>query len=436
MLDIKYINNNQAEIKKSIKLKKLDLDLDLLLNIDKQRRELITKIEILNQQRKKLAAVAQPLPTAKQIAEGKRLKNELSRLLVEQKHTNKLFMDLMVKVPVSPSQDTPFGQSEADNVEVLRKGKMPEFTFKPKDHMELAKSLDVIDFARGVKTSGYRGYYLKNEVALLQLALMLYALAKVNNKGYIPFIPPTIVREFALFGTGYFSGQKYDEQVDEIYKIANRDKDEKGNFKSEEKFLIGTAEPSLLAYYANEILEEKDLPIRLSGFSQCYRSEIGSYGRDTQGLYRVHEFMKVELVTICPADISFSNKLQDDMIKISEELHEDLKLPYRKVQICTADLTAGKHRQFDLEVWLPGRNTYGESGSASNFLDWQARRLNIQYRTADGKKEYAFLLNNTALPTPRILMAILENYQQKNGEVIVPQVLQPITGFKKIKIKK
>ena len=434
MLDINYILKNTELIKKAIKLKKIDLDLDSLISIYKERKRLLEEIESINQERNKLAKVGKgSKPSAEIIEKGKELKNKFANLDKELKKLNEEYLELMAKVPLPPSEDTPIGESEEDNVEVYKWGKIPRFNFPVKDHIKLAENLDLIDFVRGVKVSGYRGYYIKNELALLQIGLMHYALEKVVKKGYKPFIPPTIVREFALFGSGYFSGTSYNPEVDEIYKLANKEKGMDGKVKNEDKFLIGTAEPSLLAYYSGEVLDEEQLPLRISGFSPCYRSEIGSYGKDTRGLYRVHEFMKVEMVCIAPADIDISDHLQEEMLAISKEMHEDLGLPYRQLQICTGDLSAGKRRQYDLEVWMPGRNAYGETGSASNFLDWQARRLNVRYKTKSGEKKYVYMLNNTALPTPRIIISILENYQQADGSIKVPKVLQPYVGKKVIK---
>jgi seryl-tRNA synthetase len=285
---------------------------------------------------------------------------------------------------------------------------------------------------RGTKVAGYRGYFVKNEAVMLQMGLMMFALEKLISKGFTPMIPPTLIREFALFGSGYFSGREYNPQVDEIYKIANDEVLEDGTVKKENKFLVGTAEPSLLAYYANEVLSEKDLPMKICGFSQCYRSEIGSYGKDTKGIYRVHEFMKVEQICICKADVEASDNLQNEMVDISKEIHQDLGLPYRVLQICTGDMSAGKYKMFDMEAWMPSRNSYGETGSASNFLDWQSRRLNVKYKDKDGKNKFVYMLNNTALPSVRPMIAILENYQQKDGSVIVPEVLRKWAGKERI----
>lgn len=434
MLDIKYILENKDLIKKSAKLKKIDLDIDHLQSVYEKRKLLIGEIESINQERNKLAKLGQGTrPTAETIEKGKELKNKLSSLEKKLTQLNNEYLDLMAKVPLPPSGDTPVGESEEDNVEVYKWGNIPQFNFTPKDHVELAENLDLIDFSRGVKVSGYRGYYIKNDLALLQIGLMHYALEKVNKKGYKPFIPPTIVREFVLFGSGYFAGTKYNPEIDEIYKLANKEKEADGKIKNEDKFLIGTAEPSLLAYYSGEILDEEQLPLRLSGFSPCYRSEIGSYGKDTRGLYRVHEFMKVEMISIAPADVELSDGLQEEMLSISKEIHEELGLPYRQLQICTGDLSAGKRRQYDLEVWMPGRNAYGETGSVSNLLDWQSRRLNVRYKTKSGEKKYVYMLNSTALPTPRIIISILENYQQADGSVQIPKVLQSYVGKKIIK---
>ena len=429
MLDIKFIRENPEEIKEAVKNKNIDLDVDQLLLFDKERKRLILKIDELRTKRNKLAKDAKgQKPTVEQIKKGTKLKIESSTTELELKIMDEEYFKLMVKVPTIPSPDTPIGKNENDNIEVYKWGEPTEFDFKPRSYLELAKDLDLIDFERGVKTAGYRGYYVKNEAVMLQMGLMMLALEKLISKGFTPMIPPTLVREFALFGSGYFAGKEYNSEIDEIYKIANDEKLPDGTMKKENKFLVGTAEPSLLAYYANEILDEKDLPLKICGFSQCYRSEIGSYGKDTKGIYRVHEFMKVEQVCICKADLKESDKIQKEMVEISKELHEDLGLPYRLLQICTGDMGAGKYKMFDIEAWMPSRNNYGETGSASNFLDWQARRLNVKYKDKQGNKKFVYMLNNTALPTVRPMIAVLENYQQKDGTVIVPEVLRKWVG--------
>jgi seryl-tRNA synthetase len=357
-------------------------------------------------------------------SKGTEIKSKISELETNYKKIKEQFDALMVKVPNPVAPGTPIGKNEKDNVVVEEWGEIPNFDFKPKDHMELAKDLDILDLERGSKVGGYRGYYLKNEGVMLVMALMMYALNKMIEKGYRPMIPPTLVKGFALFGSGYFSGLEYNGEVDEIYQVATSDKEADGSVSKERKFLVGTAEPSLLAYYSGEILKEEDLPMRVCGFSQCYRSEIGSYGKDTKGFYRVHEFMKIEQVVLCRADIEESVKLQDEMVGISKEMHKELGLPYRSLKMCTGEMSPGKYRFFDIEAWLPGSKRWAETGSASDFLDWQARRLNVKYVDKEDKKRFVYMLNNTALPSVRPFIAILENYQQADGSIVIPEVLR------------
>jgi len=418
MLDIKFIRENAEQVQDAAQKKGVTLDVGALLDVDERRRKLIEESETLRAEQKR----------TKDRERGTELKVKFKELAAELDGVEKTFTALMVQVPNIPSADTPVGKDENDNVEILHGGDIPKFDFKPKDHIELAKQLGIIDFERGAKVAGYRGYYLVDGGARLTMALMLYAFNKMVSKGYVPMLPPTLVKEFALFGSGYFKGMTYDPQVDEIYEVASADREVTGEWSKERKFLVGTAEPSLLAYYSDEVLKEEDLPIRVCGFSQCYRSEIGSYGKDTKGLYRVHEFMKVEQVVIAPADIAVSDKLQKEMVGITREMHEELGLPYRQIQICTGDMGLGKYKMFDTEAWLPGTNRWAETGSASNFTDWQARRLNVKYVTKSGERKFAYLLNNTAMPTPRPLIAIMENCQTADGKIRVPKVLQQYVG--------
>lgn len=427
MLDIKFIRENQEAIKKAITDKGVDLDLDELLEMDKKRRKLLQNIEELNSMKNDINNLIKEAKTDEEkqeiLAKAKDIKEKSTRAEKDFGAVKNVYDLLMVRVPNIVSPDTPVGKTSNDNKEIEKWGKIPEFSFQIKDHIQLGKELDILDLERGVKTAGYRGYYLKNEGALLVMALMMYGLNKMIEKGYVPIIPPTLVKEFVLFGSGYFKGLEYDGSADEIYQVATSDKESDGTVSRDKKFLVGTAEAPLLAYYSGEILKEGQLPMRLCGFSQCYRSEIGSYGKDTKGLYRVHEFMKVEQVILAKADISESDKLQDEMVKIAKEMYEELGIPYRLIQICSGDMGIGKYKMFDIEVWIPSRNSYGEAGSASNFLDWQARRLNVKYAGKDGKKKYVYMLNNTALATPRTLIAILENFQQADGSVKIPEVL-------------
>jgi seryl-tRNA synthetase len=433
MLDIKFIREN-ADVLKDVSAKK-NLDpkvIDELIEVDAKRRELMTLSENLRAEQKK----TQDREAATKLKE--QFKEQEEKL----KPLEKQFRELMVRVPNIISPDVPVGKDESENKEVFRwipngdgmgsdSGEPRKFDFAPKDHMALGTSLDILDFDKGTKIGGFRGYYLKNEGVQLVMGIMMYAINKMVEKGFKPMIPPTLVKEFVLFGTGYFKGTEYDPAIDEIYEIATTDKEASGEASAEKKFLVGTSEPSLLAYYSDEVLKADQLPIRNAGYSQCYRSEIGSYGKDVKGMYRVHEFMKVEQVVLCEADIEASSKLQEEMVAISGEMHQELGLPYRRLAICTGDLGAGKYKQYDTEAWLPGMNRWAETGSASNFLDWQSRRLNVKYIDAKtGEKKYVYMLNNTALPSPRVFIAILENYQTADGKIAVPEVLQKYVGKK------
>ncbi len=434
MLDIKFIREHQDQVRWALKIKKIDLDLDEFLKLDEQRTNSLRALEDLRRKKNENAEAMKLGKGEKEalIAEGRLIKTKLQEMERAHQALDEAYFDYMIRMPTVPAPDTPLGKNDTENVEALKWGTPPTFNFTPKDHIELGRELDLIDLEKGVKVSGYRGYYVKNEAAMLQMSIMMHALQKAVSKGFTPMLPPTLVKEFALFGSGYFKGRTYNPDTDEIYKIANDDVLPDGSVKKENKFLIGTAEPSLLAYFADDILEEKDLPLKLCGFSQCYRSEIGSYGKDTKGMYRVHEFMKVELVCITPADIALADRMHEELIAISRELHEDLGLPYRQLRICSGDLSAGKYKQYDMEAWIPGRDGYGETGSASNFLDWQSRRLNVRYRAPTGEIKHVYMLNDTALPSPRILISILENYQNADGSITIPPVLRTYFGGKNL----
>ncbi len=420
MLDIKFIRENQNLVKKVIKDKGINLDLDRFLNLDLKRKELIQKTEKLKSEQNKL--------TKNEISKGKEIKGKIKQLSPELKKIEKEYKELLVLTPNIYSDDTPVGEDDSFNQEIFKWGNVEKFDFPIKDHIELGEDLDIIDIKRGVKTSGFRGYYLKKEGALMAFSLLWYCILKMKKKGFTLMIPPTILRDFALIGSGHFPFGK-----EEVYQIANPGKLADGEDVKEKLYLGGTSEPSLLAYFSDSILNEKDLPSKVCAFSQCYRSEVGSYGKDTKGLYRLHEFMKVEQVVICKNDIKESNFWLEEMRKISEEILQELNLPYRVLQICTGDMGAGKYKMYDIETWMPSRNSYGETHSDSNLTDWQSRRLNIKYLNSKGEKVFAHTLNNTVIASPRILIAMLENYQQKDGSVKIPEILVPYVGKKEIK---
>lgn len=420
MLDIKFIRENKETVEKAIKDKGVDLDLDKLLKFDDKRVRLVQKIEELNAEKNKLNNEMKLAENKDEIiAKGKEIKEKLAKLEPEYKKVKQEYGKSMLLVPNIPASDVPVGEGDKNNKEISKWGDIPKFDFKIKDHIELGKNLNLIDIEKGVKISGFRGYYLKNEAVYLQMALMMHALFKMQEKEFSMMIAPTIVREFALVGSGHFP-----EGKEEIYQLANPGRDEKGAEMKEKFYLAGTSEPSLLAYFSDQTFEEEELPKKVCGFSQCYRSEIGSYGKDTKGLYRIHEFMKVEQVVICKADKKEADGWLETMRGIAEEMLQDLKLPYRVVDVCTEDMGSGKYKMYDIETWMPSRNSYGETHSDSNMTDWQARRLNMKYKDKDGNIKYVYTLNNTVIASPRILIAILENYQQKDGSIKVPEALR------------
>jgi seryl-tRNA synthetase len=416
MLSIDYIRENKQKVTDAARNKNREIDIDQIIALDDQRRHLIQKIQKLRQERNSLSK--QPLSEETKLR-GRKIKEELKGL--EQTLTQKEseLNRQMSYVPNVPLPEVPVGKDAACNREVKKWGKIPEFDFSPRSHIELGKSLDVIDLERGARVSGFRGYFLKNEGAILHLALLFYVFQKLIKKGYAPLIAPAIVKGFALFGSGQFPwGEK------EVYKL-----------NEEDSYLAGTAEVPVTAYHANEILNEKDLPKKFVAFSPCFRKEAGAYGKDTKGLYRLHEFWKVEQVIIAGNNLETGINLHEELQKNSEEILQDLKLPYHVLLMCTGDMGEPQIRKYDIETWMPSRESYGETMSNSLLGDFQARRLNIKYRLKTGETAYCFTLNNTALASPRILIALLENYQQKDGSVKVPKVLTPLTGFEKIKAK-
>lgn len=429
MLDIKFIRENKDLVRKTIQQKGVDLDLDRLLELDRRRKELTAKTEELRKRSNEIAQKMKNKDLSQEeregfIVQGRELREQISSgLEKELAEVEKEYDQLMLLTPNIPSADTPIGPDESHNKEVYRWGEPKKFDFAMKDHVELGIALNILDLEKGAQTSGYRGYYLKNEGVLMHLGLIWYAIRKLTARGFQLMIPPTLVKEFALIGSGHFPAGK-----EEIYQISNPGKLATGEAEKNPLFLVGTAEPSVLAYYANQKLQEKDLPIKVAGFSQCYRSEIGSYGKDTKGIYRIHEFMKVEQVILCKDDIEESNTYLEELRGVAQEILEELELPYRVIQLCTGDMGAGKYKMYDIETWMPSRDNYGETHSDSNLTDWQARRLNIKYRNDKGENRYVYTLNNTAIASPRILIAILENYQQKDGSVAVPKVLREWVG--------
>lgn len=419
MLDIDFIRIHADAVRRAIADKRIDLDLDRFLSLDEERRGLITERDLLLARRNQLS-----VDEAKSVGPG--IKAELSTLEPKLLSVEREFEELLLRIPQIPSSEAPVGDESANRV-IRTEGTVPAFDFESKSHVELGTELDLLDLEAGTKVGGFRGYFLKNEAVLLHTGLMQLALATMRTHGFTLMVPPTIVREHALAGSGHFPFGR-----GEIYQIGNAARLETENEK-EPRYLVGTAEPSLLAYAADTTYNQASLPLKLCGISQCYRSEAGSYGKDSKGLYRVHEFMKVEQVIIAEADEAKQQQYFDEMLAIAEEILKSLELPYRVLDIATGDMGAGKVRMHDIETWMPSRSAYGETHSNSMLGDWQARRLGIKYRTSDGQKLHAFTLNNTVVASPRLLIALLENHQQADGSIRIPQPLQQFVGTEYIR---
>jgi len=417
MLDINFIRQNKEKVLQAAKNKNREINLDKILDLDEKRRTLIAQSQALREQRNKLS---KEKPTKETIEEGKKIKLQLQEIEKELKAIEQELNFLLSFVPNIPLSQVPVGKDASFNKVVKTWGEIPQFDFTVKSHIEIGKELDIIDFERGAKVSGFRGYFLKNEGAVLHLAILFYVFQKLVKKGYTPLIAPAIVKGFTLFGCGQFPWGEQD-----TYKLNDDD-----------AYLAGTAEQPVTSYFSGEILKEEELPKKFVAISSCFRKEAGAYGKDTRGLYRLHEFWKVEQVIIAKNNLDEAKKLHEELQKNSEEILEELELPYRRVILSTGEIGEPQIFKYDTEVWMPYRNAYGEVMSNSIMGDFQARRLNIKYRKKDGNKEYCFTLNNTAVASPRILIAILENYQQKDETIKIPKVLQPLTGFEEIKKNK
>ncbi len=418
MLDIKFIRKNPEKVKEGIRKKGVEVDLDEILRLDEKRRKLQKRIDEIRAQKNKASREIVRLKEAereKLLKELKELDKEGDILEKEFKEIEKKFWDLMAKVPNLPFDEVPVGKDERDNVVLKEVGEIPKFDFEPKDHLEIGEALDIIDVKRAAKTSGTRFGFLKGKAVLLEFALVNFALETLMKEGFVPVIPPVLIKEKPFWGMGYL-----DRGAEEVYFI------EKDNL-----YLIGTAEQILGPMHMDEIFKEDELPKRYVGFSSCFRREAGSYGKDTRGIFRVHQFDKVEMFSFCKPEDSKKEHLF--FLEMEERLMKALKIPYRVINICTGDLGDPAAAKFDIEAWLPGQGRYRETHSTSNCTDYQARRLNIRYRAKDGKLHFVHTINGTAFAIGRTIIAILENYQQKDGSVKVPEILQKYLPFKEIR---
>ncbi|TMC15894.1 MAG: serine--tRNA ligase [Chloroflexi bacterium] len=417
MLDLAFIRSHPDVVKEAARLKYNDIDIDYLLEVDRKVTSLQREVEEArarqNQISKQIAKVGKDKELReKLIAEGKQLAEQIKSMepmliaLLEERQ------QLLYLVPNIPDPSAPIGKDENDNVPVKYWGKIPTFDFEPRDHYTIMQNLDMVDIERGVKVAGARSYILKNDAARLELALMNFAFDRVARKGYTPLIVPAMAREFCFIGNGQFPKGR-----DQVYAIENDD-----------TFLVGTAEVSITGMFKDEILKVDDLPLRFVAFCPCFRREAGTYGKDTRGVFRIHQFNKVEQYIICRADHEESVLWHEALLANSEELVQALELPYRVVNVCTGDMGDGKVGMYDLECWLPSENRYRETHSCSYFHDWQARRANIRYRDEDGKVRFVHTLNNTAIASPRIMLPLLETHQQADGSVKIPTALRPYLG--------
>ncbi len=418
MISLDALRQNPDGYKQAAKNKNREVNIDRILELDMEIKSLVTQIQDLRTERNKLATLGKTDPEGSRVR-GKELKDKL-KLIEEQLGTWNLELGTLLSyVPNIPLPEVPVGPDESGNVEIKKVGDVPKFSFIPKDHLTLGKDLDILDTERGSKVSGYRGYFLKNQAAVLHTAVLLYVMQKLMSKGYTPIVAPAIVKAFTLFGTAQFP---WGEQ--EVYKL-----------NDEDAYLAGTAEVPVTSYYANEVIPESELPKKFVAFSPCFRREVGSYGKDTKGIYRVHEFFKIEQVVLCKSNIEEAKRLHEELQQNCEEILQDMELSYRVLLMCTGDMGEPQMKKYDTETWMPSREAYGETMSNSIMGDFQTRRLNIRYKNAEGKMDYCYSLNNTALASPRILIALLENHQQADGSIKIPQKLQAICGFTEIRKK-
>lgn len=415
MLDINFIRQNKEVLENACLNKNLDASIvATLLEADEERRALQKKLDNLRseananaQEIKKMVAQGGK-PSPELVEKGKQIKLELKDLEPQEKLVNEKFLELMSQVPNVPAADVPVGKDESGNQVVRQEGKLRDFDFTPQTHEEIMKKLDWLDTSRATKIAGFRGYFLKNDALLLEQALLLYALSIMKKHGFTPMSAPVLVNREAMYGTGYFPWGAEDHY-----------------YTQDGQILAGTAEVALTSYYGGEILREKDLPIKICGISPCFRREVGSYGKDTKGIIRVHQFNKVEQVVLTVANEDETRVWHERMLGISEELLKGLNLPYQVLLMCTGDMGAGQRKKYDIETWFPGQGKYRETHSASYFNDFQARRLNMRYQAKDGSIKFVYTLNNTVAASPRLLAAVIENYQQADGSVMIPEVLRP-----------
>ena len=412
MLDIQFIRQNADLVRAAITNKRLELDLDELLAADRERREATTTLELKRARKNELSA---QIPKAskddrpKLVDEAKQIRTEIEQLEPALADVQRRFNELMLRVPSLPRPEVPIGKGEEDNVEIRKVGAPRKFDFQPKDHVELMTALGFVEWDGPRKFAGGRSYALVGDGALLELAVLLLAVDTVIERGMKLVLPPVMVKERAMTGTGFFPGGR-----NEAYAIT-----------ADELFLIGTSEVPLVSMHCDDTLEAEALPIKYAGISPCFRREAGAAGKDTRGLYRVHQFTKVEQVIFCAPDETVAEKHHYELLGNAEAILAKLEIPYRVAIACTGEIGLGQTRKHEVESWMPGRSAYSETHSCSTMGDFQARRSNIRVRLADGSLGFPYTLNNTAIASPRILIPLLENHQNADGSVTLPKALVP-----------
>ncbi len=416
MIDLAHLRENPEIYKEACRKKRINFDLDAFLSLDKKRREVQVEVEKL---RSAQNVASKEIPKLQGDDKTKKLE-EMKALAATLKERGAEFDSItaqwekdQLRIPGIPLDRVPEGKDDTENVEIRRWGSAPSFSFKAKSHIELGESLGIIDFERGVKIAGARNYFLVGDGARLQHALLAFTRDSLVRKGYTLMEPPHIVNYLAMMGTGYFPGGE-----EQAYHLDERD----------DKFLIGTSEVSVASYHANEVLSFDELPKKYIGYSPCYRREAGSYGKDTKGLYRIHQFYKVEQVVICENNLETSLKLHAEILQNAEDVLQALKIPYRVVDVCSGDMGQGQVYKNDIESWMPSREGFGETHSCSTLLEFQSRRLSIKYKDSEGKLKFCHTLNNTCLASPRILIPVLELNQLSDGSVIIPEPLRLYMG--------
>ena len=417
MLDLRYIRENAAAVQENSRNRGVETDVGLVVELADRRSALIGELNELRQQQNQMAKSIgreqDPEARERLITESRAMKDRIPEREVELAEVEGRLREELLKIPNITHPDAPIGKDDTENVEIRREGEIPNFGFGPKDHIELGELSGTIDFQAGTKVAGSKFYFLRGDAVLLELGLVRYALDNLIERGYEPTITPDLARDEVLVGTGFIPRGPETQ----IYSVENSDLS-----------LIATAEITLAGSLADEILQENELPIRLAGLSHCFRTEAGSHGRASRGLYRVHQFTKVEMFAFTTPEQS--EAIHEEMLGIEEEIFQGLGLPYRVVEICTGDLGGAAYRKFDLEAWMPGRDAYGEITSTSNTTDYQARRLQIRYRKNGGRPHLLYTLNGTAIAVSRALIPILENYQQEDGSIQIPEALIPYVGKK------